>query len=104
MSEAEYKADDAWYSSEWRRDPDNPDHELGTNGYRLELIGGPLAGRTARLRDSRFRLWVVRLNDGSHAVLGTIEPPDAMPDGAVLAGSYGFSHGDEAMVWTSARA
>jgi hypothetical protein len=95
----EHQDDAGWYTSDWQRDPNNPAHELGTDGYRLELLGGPLAGRTARLRDSRFRLWVVEAADGSHAVTGTVEPPTAVPAGARLLGSYGFSHGDEAMVW-----
>lgn len=98
-----HEDDPTWYSSDWRRDPDNPDHELGTAGYRLELQGGPLAGRTARLRDSRFRLWVLRDAGGELAVRGAVMLfADDVPDGARSEGFYSFSHGDEAMVWRAA--
>lgn len=103
MAPDRYHDDPAWYSSDWRRDPDNPAQELGTAGYRLELVGGPLAGRMARLRDSRFRLWLVEAEGGQIAARGTIEQPIGLPSGARLLGSYGFSHGDEAMVWIAAK-
>lgn len=98
MSER-YEDDSAWYSVDWKPDPRNPDHEIGTAGFRLELLGGPLAGRMARLRDDRFRLWVTQLADSSHAILSAMQAPSDLPPGARLLGSYGFSQRDEAMTW-----
>ena len=94
-----YFDDDSWYASDWRQDPANAAHDLGTAGYPLELLGGPLAGRTARLRDSRFRLWVAAPAVGGDLI---VRGGKARPDlqGVTLLGSYGFSHGDEAMIWT----
>ena len=96
-----YRDDDGWYSNHWRSNPANADLDLGTAGYRLELVDGPLAGRTARLRDSRFRLWVASPAQGGELVVrGAIDRPDLQ--GVTLLGAYAFSHGDEAMVWTEA--
>lgn len=97
---AKYSDDAGWYSSEWRRDPDNADHDLGNDGYRLELLDGPLAGKTARLRDSRFRLWVARSPRGELVVRGAIEEPATR--GVEPLGSYGFAHEAEAMLWRPA--
>lgn len=95
VEEAEGYAPDV----EWLA-PDEPgDSSLDTAGYRLTLVGGPLAGRKARLRDSRFRLWVAGAN-GERRVRGAIERPGGLPEGSRLIGFYGFSHGDEAMVWS----
>lgn len=97
---SKYETDAGWYPSEWRRDPGNADHDLGHEGYRLELTGGPLAGKTARLRDSRFRLWVARTPSGELVVRGAIEQPASQ--GVEPLGSYGFSHEAEAMLWSPA--
>jgi hypothetical protein len=96
-SQDRYVEDDAWYSSQWRSNA----ADLGTAGYRLELVDGPLAGRTARLRDSRHRLWVASPEQGGELIVrGAIARPDLQ--GVTLLGAYEFSHGDEAMVWTPA--
>lgn len=98
-----YEDDPAWYASDWKPDPSNPDDQIGTDGYRLEMLGGPLAGRKARLRDSSGLLWVVELADGSLALRATVARPADLPAGSRLLGSYEFSHADEAMIWIAAQ-
>jgi hypothetical protein len=103
-AEPEAYHDDAhWYSSHWRRNPANADVDLGTAGYRLELVDGPLAGRTARLRDSRFRLWVASPTQGGELIVrGAITRPELQ--GVTLLGAYEFAHSVEGMIWTPAPA
>jgi hypothetical protein len=64
--------------------------------YQFELLGGPLAGGTARVRDTEVRLHVVR-----ECGQLRVQPEDAgIPDGgARVIGTYGFSHREESLVW-----
>jgi hypothetical protein len=96
-----FEADAGWYAEDWTRDASDPAQSLGTDGYRLELVGGPLAGRMARLRDSQFRLWVAEpMSGGELIVRGAIERPALQ--GVTLLGAYEFSHDAEAMTWAPA--
>lgn len=90
-----YDVDPVWYRGRSRASASGD-----TTGIPFELEDGPLAGRVGRLRDSRFRLWVTRLRDGSHVVKGDPNPPTALPRGATLAGAYVFSEDAEMLVWT----
>lgn len=66
-------------------------------GFELELRGGPLAGGSARVRDTEVRIAVV--SEGGHLHLRNDDvPADAEPTGRRI-GEYGFSHREEAMVW-----
>jgi hypothetical protein len=75
---------------------------MGIDGYQIELRGGPLAGRTARIRDTEMRLRVVR-GDGQLRTADDCLPPGELPAGARVIGAYGFSQREEAMVWFPAR-
>jgi len=66
-------------------------------GFELELRGGPLAGGTARVRDTEVRIAVVR--EGGRLHLRENEPPAPAGDSSRRIGEYGFSHREEAMVW-----
>jgi hypothetical protein len=65
-------------------------------GFRLEMRGGPLAGGSARVRDTEVRLAVVQEN-GRLRLDAAAQHPVA--DGARVIGAYGFSHREEALVW-----
>ena len=71
------------------------------DGFELELRGGPLAGRSARVTDTEMRIAVVqeggrlRMRDERTLADDAIESGDA----ARLIGAYGFSHREEALVW-----
>jgi hypothetical protein len=99
---SDYEDDEAWYDANWHRDPDDPSHELGVAGYRLDLVGGPLAGRTARLRDDHFWLWVLLAPDGKLAVRGVhSDEPVIEPEGGWILGHYEFDHANESMKWVN---
>jgi len=70
------------------------------DGFELELRGGPLAGESARVRDTEVRIAVVQ--DGGQLHLRDSEP-DACAQSGRRIGEYGFSHREEAMVWFPAR-
>lgn len=67
------------------------------DGFELELRGGPLAGGSARVRDTEVRIAVVREGGRLH-----LRNEDAGaggdPPGRRI-GEYGFSHREEALVW-----
>lgn len=65
------------------------------DGFELELRGGPLAGGSARVRDTEVRIAVVR--EGGQLHLRNDDAPAADSGGRI--GEYGFSHREEAMVW-----
>ena len=67
------------------------------DGFELELRGGPLAGGSARVRDTEVRIAVVR--EGGHLHLRTADAPSAEEHGGRRIGEYGFSHREEALVW-----
>lgn len=71
-------------------------------GLLLELLGGPLAGQSAFMRDSRWRLWLARRRSSLYTV-GAIDTP-APPPGGVLLGCYAFTHQDEAYRWVAREA
>lgn len=67
------------------------------DGFELELRGGPLAGGSARVRDTEVRIAVVREGGRLH-----LRDDDASVDGEQPGrriGEYGFSHREEALVW-----
>jgi hypothetical protein len=66
-------------------------------GYSVEMRGGPLAGRSASVRDTEVRLAVVR-ESGGLRVQPDDEPMPAEPAARVI-GCYGFSHRVESLVW-----
>ena len=66
-------------------------------GFQVELRGGPLAGGSARVRDTEVRIAVVREGGRLHL---RDDAPSGLADGAGRRiGEYGFSHREEAMVW-----
>jgi hypothetical protein len=75
---------------------------MDIDGYQIELRGGPLAGGTARIRDTEVRLRVVR-GDGQLRTADERQPAGALPAGTRVIGTYGFSQREEAMVWFPAR-
>jgi hypothetical protein len=66
-------------------------------GFDVELRGGPLAGGTARVRDTEVRIAVVQ--EGGHLHLRDDEVRAIADDAGRHIGEYGFSHREEAMVW-----
>lgn len=68
------------------------------DGFQLELRGGPLAGRSARVQDTEVRLAVVQEGGRLH-MRDESAPIDELGHDACLIGSYGFSHREEALVW-----
>ena len=70
------------------------------SGLLLELLGGPLAGQSAFMRDSRWSLWVAG-DRSSLFTLGALDPPQPSAVGPLL-GHYVFSHRDEAYAWVPA--
>ena len=66
-------------------------------GFRLEMRGGPLAGGSARVRDTEVRLAVIQENGRLRLGDATAQPPVA--EGARVIGAYGFSHREESLVW-----
>lgn len=66
-------------------------------GFELELRGGPLAGGSARVRDTEVRIAVVR--EGGRLLLRDDDSPVLGDGGSRRIGEYGFSHREEAMVW-----
>ena len=66
-------------------------------GFELELRSGPLAGGSARVRDTEVRIAVVR--EGGHLFLRDDDPPAPADGTSRRIGEYGFSHREEAMVW-----
>lgn len=67
------------------------------DGFELELRGGPLAGRSARVRDTEVRIAVVQ--EGGRLHLRGDDSPESADDTGRRVGEYGFSHREEAMVW-----
>jgi hypothetical protein len=70
---------------------------MGSGDYNLELLGGPLAGRTARVHDTEVRLSVDR-ERGTLCLERTGEPASHASSARVI-GSYRFSHREESLVW-----
>lgn len=67
------------------------------DGFELELRGGPLAGRSARVRDTEVRIAVVQ--EGGRLHLRGDDAPELADGRGRRVGEYGFSHREEAMVW-----
>ena len=67
------------------------------DGFELELRGGPLAGGSARVRDTEVRIAVVR--EGGRLLLRDDGPAELADGTSKRIGEYGFSHREEAMVW-----
>jgi len=88
--------DPDWYPADWTPSAGDGDESL-TGGLELELLGGPLAGRSALLRDSDFALWVAWHGRRWIVRASRTEPA---PTAGVLAGAYVFNHGLEAMTWS----
>lgn len=70
-------------------------------GFELELRGGPLAGSSARVRDTEVRIAVVQ--EGGQLHLRNDDAPVRVHGSGRHIGEYGFSHREEAMVWFPAR-
>jgi len=70
---------------------------MSDEGFELELRGGPLAGRSARVRDTEVRITVVQEGGRLH-LRDEIEVELADAPGRRI-GEYGFSHREEALVW-----
>lgn len=66
-------------------------------GFELELRGGPLAGGSARVRDTEVRIAVVQ--EGGRLHLRDEAEPQLADGAGRRIGEYGFSHREEAMVW-----
>lgn len=66
-------------------------------GFELELRGGPLAGESARVRDTEVRIAVIQ--EGGQLHLRDHDEPQLADDAGRRIGEYGFSHREEAMVW-----
>ena len=64
--------------------------------YRFELRGGPLAGRTTRVRDTEVRVDVVREGGALYLTPSYQTTPR---DAEHTIGQYGFSHREESFVW-----
>ena len=67
------------------------------DGFELELRGGPLAGGSARVRDTEVRIAVVR--EGGRLHLRDDEASLSDEQKGRRIGEYGFSHREEALVW-----
>jgi hypothetical protein len=67
------------------------------DGFELELRGGPLAGGSARVRDTEVRIAVVQ--EGGRLHLHDQVDPQLADGAGRRIGEYGFSHREEAMVW-----
>ena len=67
------------------------------SGFDVELRGGPLAGGTARVRDTEVRIAVVR--EGGQLHLCDDEARALAEAAGQRIGEYGFNHREEAMVW-----
>jgi hypothetical protein len=75
---------------------------MGSSDYEVELRGGPLAGRTARVRDTEVRLSVVR--ERGELRVDTMDDDGARAASrARVIGCYRFSHRVESLVWFPAR-
>ena len=70
-------------------------------GFELELRGGPLAGGSARVRDTEVRIGVVQ--EGGRLHLRDDELAARGEGSGRRIGEYGFSQREEAMVWFPAR-
>lgn len=66
-------------------------------GFDVELRGGPLAGGSARVRDTEVRIAVVQ--GAGHLRLHDDEVRAVADEAGRRIGEYGFSHRVEAMVW-----
>lgn len=104
-----FEDDPAWYPASWTARPDTSattpsgaPTDVPTGGLELELVGGPLAGRTALVRDSEFSLWVARHRRRWIVRAARLEPT-ALPPDAMVTGAYVFDHGLEAMAWSERR-
>lgn len=80
----EWADDRAWYPAGWR---DRTGEWADAPGVRVALLGGPLDGRTATLRDSAFRLWV-GWRGRELIVHASRARPEQLPAGARLVGCY----------------
>ena len=67
------------------------------DGFEFELRGGPLAGGSARVRDTEVRIAVVQ--EGGRLHLRDDAPSELAGGTGRRIGEYGFSHREEAMVW-----
>lgn len=67
-------------------------------GITLTLVGGPLHGRNARLRDSLCCLWYAIDSDDRPTVRSAVDAPRLEPDQRIL-GYYAFREADETAVW-----
>lgn len=67
------------------------------HGFELELRGGPLAGGSARVRDTEVRIAVVQ--EGGRLHLRDEDDSERADGAGRRIGEYGFSHREEAMVW-----
>lgn len=65
---------------------------------KVELRGGPLAGRLVHLNDRRFKLWVGIQHDGEH-VWASIEEPAELTETTQMLGSYEYAPGDGVLKW-----
>lgn len=74
---------------------------MSREGFELELRGGPLAGGSARVRDTEVRIAVVQ--EGGRLHLKAEATPQLGDAAGRRIGEYGFSHREEAMVWFPAR-
>jgi len=71
------------------------------DGFEVELRGGPLAGESARVRDTEVRIAVVQ--EGGQLHLRDDQPHANGERSGRRIGEYGFSHREEAMVWFPVR-
>lgn len=70
----------------------------GDAGFTLTLVGGPLHGRDARLRDSSCRLWYSIDQADRPTVISATDAPKLEP-GQHIVGYYAFREADETAVW-----
>jgi hypothetical protein len=70
---------------------------MSRDGFELELRGGPLAGGSARVRDTEVRIAVVQ--EGGRLHLRDDDAASSADGAGRRIGEYGFSHREEAMVW-----
>lgn len=82
-----------------RQHMDDEEGRAERRGCRLELRGGPLAGRSARVHDTEVRLAVIQENGRLRMSPTTTPEPPSRTDGGKVIGAYGFSHREEALVW-----
>lgn len=92
---------DAWYWADWRPNDGEMRGAREGQGLELELIDGPLRGRSVMSRDTLIGMWVAQL-DGQLLVLERKEAeqrPRDLPRGAVLLGFYVYDSFQEALIF-----